>query len=116
MTEPEQDPIHKLDYLNPKPSNDGPPPSSSGRRFLLGLGVGVAASAVIWFSIFPFIDTNPQSPTGFLVYSLLVVPMAKTFLAMILLNLPAWRSCGIGLLLSIPVGALLFFGACAMNI
>jgi hypothetical protein len=116
MAEPEQDRSHKLDYLNPKPSDQGPPPSFDDRRFLVGLGGGVAASALIWFSFFPYFDTNPQSPTGFLVYSLLVVPVAKIFLAIVLIKGPSsWRSSGFGLLLSIPVGALIFFGACAVN-
>lgn len=116
MTEPEQDPVHKLDYRNPKPSNERPIPSFDGGRFLLGLGVGVAASAVIWLSFFPYVRAYPQSPIDSPEIVLFAVPGAKILLTMALLNLPAWRSCGIGLLLSIPVGALIFFGACALDV
>lgn len=116
MTDPEPDPIHKLDYRNPKRSNDRTPPSFDDGGFLLGLGAGIAASAVIWFCFFPIVNAHPLAPGKLFALFALAVPTVKVVLVIRLMARPLWRSCALGLFISIPVGGLIFFGACAANL
>ena len=103
MTEP--DPIQKLEYAKPgmprRPLNIG--------HFSLGLIVGSIASGLIWFLGWNSLVNHGSG------IALVIVPATKVVIAIPLMLKRPWRSCGIGLLLSIPIGGLLFFGSCFAN-
>jgi len=111
------EPPSKLDYLNPESQ---PPPPFNQERFVLGLGLGVVASFLIWFLGWNRLFNNSVAPTKFWIPSwwivLLLVPALKIAISVVLMSWPRWRSCGIGLLISIPLGALIFFGSCAAHL
>jgi hypothetical protein len=73
---------------------------------MLGLLIGVAASAVAWGLLW-----NHMS--GALI---IVVIVAKLGIGIICLMQRNWRPFGQGLIVSIAVGCLIFFGRCAMSL
>jgi hypothetical protein len=100
----------KLDYRPPEPRRTlQAPAGGSVRGLLLGLAIGSAVSALFWIAGW---DTLVEHGSGIAVY---LLPLAKAVAAVFLLAVPGWRSFGTGLLLSIAVGALIFFGTCAAN-
>ena len=73
-------------------------------KFFLGLAIGVAVSCVAYVGGF-----------GFYPGIFAVVVCGKLIGATILLSSTRWRAAAGGVYLSLPVGALIFFGVCAAN-
>lgn len=111
------EPSNKLDYLNPESQ---PPPPFNQDRFALGLGLGIVASVLIWVLGWNPLLNKPVSPAKFWIPSpwivLILVPALKIAISIVLLSRPRRRSCGIGLLISIPLGALILFGSCSAHL
>jgi len=99
----------------PPPLNYAPPnvtpPQPAGRYLVWGLIIGSAMSAIMWIA-----GWNPLVEGGNGV-ALYIVPGTKLVVAITLICLrgpgrrPA-RMFGVGILLSIAVGFLIFFGSC----
>jgi hypothetical protein len=90
------------------------PAAVSLRRFFLGLGAGVAVSAVVWI-----LGWKPLTGVGGgagMVVALLLIPGSKLAGGIVCLCLRPWRMMGAGILVSIALGALIFFGVCAMHL
>jgi hypothetical protein len=89
------------------------PPAPSGRRFLwlflIGALGGAAVSAVAWIAGWNLINGN----AGFVVF---VVPALKLAAAIPLLCFRRWRGLGAGLMVSIALGFLIFFGTCMTHL
>jgi hypothetical protein len=86
-------------------------PAPAPRRPLLqvfgGLVLGGAISAVAWIAMWNILHIDND------VLPVVVVAAAKLALSIFLIMASTrLRFAGIGLLLSIPLGALIFFGAC----
>jgi hypothetical protein len=75
------------------------------RSMLIGLGIGAALSASVWIGLWSVTDQTPVL--------LIIIPLVKigAAIAMIVASVRT-RFAGIGLLISIPLGALIFMGAC----
>jgi hypothetical protein len=98
-----------LNYGNP----DSPPPGmASGAKFAFGLLGGTMISAVVWPCLWLLSDPN-NGNWGWL---LLAVPLAKIAVSTVCLCRSRWRATGAGILTSIGVGFLIFFGTCAANL
>jgi hypothetical protein len=78
-------------------------------RFFAGLILGAVVSAIIWFAGWNLLDKGNGS-------ILLIVPGAKLVVGIVFICIRGWRSFGAGILVSIALGVLIFFGACAMNV
>jgi hypothetical protein len=98
MTQPPPIP----DYAKPgRPAPSGHPLL----EVLAGLALGGAISAIAWIGMWKAVDSNP--------WLAFVVAGAKLVIALLLIVATRrLRFGGVGLLLSIPLGALIFFGAC----
>jgi hypothetical protein len=70
-----------------------------------GLIVGIIVSAMIW--ILGFMLNNE---TVFVIA--LVAAGAKYLAAIVMLFIREWRMFGVGLFVSLPIGAVIFFGVC----
>jgi len=93
------------DYHTPEP----PQKKRYGAALALGICIGGALSVAVWI---PFWRASNPSPIF-----LAVVPILKVLAAIALIAASRrLRFVGIGLLLSIPLGALIFFGACMGNL
>jgi len=91
------------------PPDHGQP--GSPHRFISGLLVGSMVSAcvwVVWWSL-----ANQTINDGWV---LIALPVAKVAACILCLCFPRWRAVGAGLLVSIAVGFLIFFGICALNL
>jgi len=97
---------------NPLPYSMDPEPPlgmSAMKRFLLGLACGAAVSVVAWVLGWKqFVSTGSG-------HALLVVPGMKFSIGLALVFPPRWRAFGIGVLVSIALGLLIFMGACMVN-
>ena len=71
-----------------------------------GLSAGIVASAVIWILGFSF-----QSSSAVVVLALCAIGL-KYVVATVLVCMRGWRSFAIGMFLSLPIGAVIFFGVC----
>ena len=80
-----------------------------GRRVILGTLVGGLISGITW----PWLLRSQASNLG--MYILIGVPLLKVTTAACIIAFPRMRGFGIGLLISLPLGFLIFFGACAAN-
>ena len=89
----------------PKPQQPPAPRDTAADigKFLLATAGGTAASAVIWLAI-------PDSSLPR--YIIIIVPTAKAALVVIFMLFRGWRSAAAGLLLSIPLGALIWIFGC----
>jgi len=74
---------------------------------LIGLVAGAAVSALVWGAGWHRIVEGPNSTTW-----LVAIPLAKIILAVGLIALPRTRAAGLGLLISIALGFMIFFGSC----
>ena len=99
-----------LDYRSSGRIPPGPDPESTWRRFLAGLGIGTAVSAVLWIGGPAASRFVPAS----VVFGLasIVVPGTKLVVAASMLSQPPWKSFGAGLLASMAVGFLILCGVC----
>ena len=86
----------------PRPGN-GPPISG----VWIGLAAGAAISAVVWGVAWHPIMDGPHGMTW-----LIAIPLAKLVIAVLLTGFAETRTVGAGLLLSIGLGILIFFGSC----
>jgi hypothetical protein len=100
MTQPPNTP----EYAAPLPPLP-PKYPHAWRGLLIGAGIGAALSAIVWLGLFNQLDKMP--------WLLAVVPLFKIiFGTALVVRSRQTRFAGIGLLLSIPLGALIFMGAC----
>src|SRR4051812_13133023 len=97
------------------PPGAPPPPgrsSGSSKQLLWGLLLGSAVSAIIWVAGWNLLMGTGRSAD----YLLLVVPGVKVLAGLACLTVRSVRSFGVGILLSIAVGFLIFFGSCFVHI
>jgi hypothetical protein len=100
MTQPPNTP----EYAAPLPPLP-PKYPHAWRGLLIGAGIGGAVSLVVWVFLFAQLDKMP--------WLLVVIPLLKiAFGIALVVRSRQTRFAGIGLLLSIPLGALIFMGAC----
>jgi hypothetical protein len=101
-----------LDYRRPA---EKPPTSSSPWWFFAGLGAGCAISAFAYLVIGP--QSNAKAPAGAWVLdpgsTIYLVLFLKVVLAAFMLSTRRFRFGGLGLLISLPLGFMIFFTACA---
>jgi len=93
---------HDLEYQGP-----GVPPSRRRQwtMFLAGLGGGLCVSLIYYLSLGNDVFGNtPAAPFGALALKLIA--------GITLVCFPRWRTLGLGLIASIPVAVLIFFGLC----
>jgi hypothetical protein len=104
----EQPPQTPLDYRSPR--NPGPP---FAHPFFIGLITGSLVSGIVWPLWWLSPDQINQGNWGWL---LIAIPGTKFTGTIICLFFPRWRTFGAGLLASIGIGFLIFFGLCAMTV
>jgi hypothetical protein len=106
----EQQPPIPLDYRNRKLPNR---PSGSGwstaAKFFAGFVSGCLISGVVWPLGWHYIT---EGQGGWLGYA---VPVVKISAAIAFLSTRDWRAAGAGVLVSLAVGFMIFFGTCAAN-
>lgn len=101
-----------LDYAQP---NNAPAQRGTGRYLIWGLLIGSAVSAIAWIAGWDAL-LNHDTPVA-----LFVIPGVKLAVAISLICLrgpqrrPA-RMFGVGVLLSIAAGFLIFFGSCFAHV
>jgi len=76
---------------------------------MVGLVAGVTVSAVVWIAGW---QRYAEHGSG---AALWVVPASKVLVSIPLFFVPRWRLTAVGLLISIPVGGLIFLGSCFAN-
>ena len=97
-----------LDYRSPQPPE--PPPPSGAGQFIFGLLTGIVISFVVWFAGWNAADgVHGES----IFYTVLTI---KIFGGMALLFLTSYRRVGLGLIVSLPIGALIFFMSCSAHV
>jgi len=101
---------HAMDYESKSRNVPDDEQSGGGRYFLGGLFIGVAISAAVWIAGWNAFD---RSSWGMGIVGSVV--LGKFFASLATLLSQKWRHLGIGLLVSLPIGALIFFGSCAMH-
>jgi len=96
------------------PDPDHPEAADKWRRFAAGIGIGTAASAVLWIAAF----NMPSYPWLHAIIGLacVVVPGAKLVVAATLMSRPDSRPFGAGLLASLGTGFLVLVGTCAASL
>jgi hypothetical protein len=106
MTQPPPVP----DYASPTPPN--PANHQAVRSLMIGVGIGAGVSLVVWILMWATIQN------AMWLWLLLIVPAAKIGASVYLIlrdrraQFPKRRFIGIGLLVSIPLGALILLGTC----
>jgi hypothetical protein len=108
-----EDPGHRPPPLEYRSAGSGRSPGERKqiwRRFFSGLALGTAMSAVVWIAGF---DRLVNHGSGL---ALFLVPGVKLAAGICGLCLRGWRSFGAGILVSIALGFLIFFGVCATNL
>jgi hypothetical protein len=101
-----------LSYQQPgamRPAPQDPGGLSFLLQFLIGALGGAAVSAVAWIAGWKFINGN----AGVVVF---IVPGVKLVAGITLLCLPRWRGLGAGIMVSIALGFLIFFGTCVAHL
>ena len=96
---------------SPPPANDAP---KTWRPFAAGIGVGTAASAVLWIVAF-----NAPSNTWLHVViglACVLVPATKFLVAATLMSRPDSKLFGAGLLASLGTGFVILAGTCAASL
>lgn len=99
-----------LNYSGPLPPAGGPGPRGLMRQFLLGLGVGVAISLLAWVAGWSTLD---QTSYGWAMFY--VVIGFKVIGGVTAACFRRYRLIGIGLIVSLPIGAMIFFTSCAAH-
>jgi hypothetical protein len=79
-------------------------------KFLAGFGGGILVSAIVW----PLVFRAPGADLAEI--AMWVLPLLKLAVAAGLLRVPSLRLAGGGVLASLAVGFLIFFGVCANNL
>jgi hypothetical protein len=115
MTDPPNPNLPPHNPLNYLPSGRQPPlPPVSARLtlrwFFIGLLSGTALSAIVW--IFAFKAMEGAFAGG----AMLAIPILKLSTGITCLCLRGWRSLGAGILVSLALGFLIFFGVCAAHL
>ena len=100
-------PIAPLAYGGRPPLITTRPVGSAALRFLAGLGAGAAVSLIIWGLGWNALEGNSNGFTA-----IFIVPGLKLLAAVVCMFFRGWRAFGAGLLVSIGVGAMIFFGSC----
>lgn len=77
------------------------------KQFGLGLLVGITISSVYWFGGFAAIDLDTVLTVG-----AIGIPLIKLVWFIVCMFYPDRRAFGIGMLVSLPLGVMIFFGAC----
>ncbi|CAN5363204.1 hypothetical protein BH09PLA1_BH09PLA1_05090 [soil metagenome] len=96
-----------LPYVSP--STPRAPVPGKTAKLIAGLTIGVILSAITWFTLFGR-DSNQPLATA-----MLVLLGSKYVAALTLVWFRDWRPLSIGIFLSVPIGAVIFFSACAAN-
>jgi len=97
-----------LEYPSPENPEDANVTLYAFLQFFFALVIGVAASGIIWWGAFRPPGTDDQMER-----LILLVPGLKVLAALPLLLFRRSRPAAAGLLLSLPIGVLIFFGVCA---
>src|SRR5262245_23375025 len=103
-----------VDYQGPHPNEPRRREPGTVKRYFLGLVGGCIASALVWIAGGRFFFGD-KGGTGLLI-ALAVVPGLKVAAFIWLMFLPRLRSLAAGILTSVAIGAMIFFGACAANL
>jgi hypothetical protein len=77
-------------------------------RFFAALAIGAAVSAIAWIMGWNVVDKQVAA-------LIFIIPGIKVAASIAFFTQRGWRSAGAGLLTSIPIGALIFFGSCAAH-
>lgn len=111
MTDPNRlpPPLPPLDYSNL--GSESLTSRQKWRRFWLALLGGGAVSAIFWIAGWTALEKLQYAPAV-----VAIVPAAKFLVGLPMMFNPRRKPIGIGLLVSIPLGALIFFGSCLANI
>jgi len=80
------------------------------RWLAIGFGIGSVVSAALWLPLWHYDKSGDTA----LVLGLMVIGL-KFILGITLLCFAGWRALGGGVLLSIVLGFMIFFGACATS-
>jgi len=95
-----------------EPPQPSPPPKGGELTailgFILGLGFGSSVSSLLW----QWVWGTDHDPKILLEVSFTVV-IAKFAIAAFFFNIPRGRPAGIGMLVSVAVGFMIFFGNCS---
>lgn len=102
-----------IDYLTPRPREPKPPIPHLWGKFLIGLLGSSTISAATYFGGF---SLSPKISEEWLLVALCVIALGKLATGITLTCIRNWRPMGIGLLIALPLGGLIFFGACAANL
>jgi hypothetical protein len=101
-----QPPPIPLDYTGP---HRQPPTRGSIGPLFLGIGLGSLLSFLAWVVGWQRFENNGQ-------WMLVVVPGIKLAAGTVLVCIRGWRALGVGIFISLAVGFLIFFGACASHL
>jgi hypothetical protein len=104
----EMSPPTSSDEKKPEPGN-GPPP---GVMVFLGVSAGTIISAVVW----PWVWHLDQTRGQWIVWSAVLLPFAKLILFAFGYSSDGGKPFAMGILISIPIGALIFLGICGSQI
>jgi hypothetical protein len=104
----EQPPQPPLDYR--PPPTPGPPVA---HPFFLGLIIGSVISAIAWTLLWSSVGQDMPNNRIWIIFA---IPSLKLIFAMVCLLDARWKRFGAGLLTSIAIGFLIFFGLCANNV
>ena len=115
LDRPHPQPPMRPSALNYQPPGRPPPlpPPSAGKTllwFFIGLIAGTALSAIVWIGGFKSLDSTVGGA------AMLIIPALKLTTGIIFLCRRGWRSLGAGILVSLAMGFLIFFGVCAMHL
>jgi hypothetical protein len=81
--------------------------------FWSGLAVGCVVSVGVWVGGWNFLIDGGFDNSTPLWTAMWVVPLAKLVSGLTCVAFPSWRLFGGGILLSLPLGIMIFFGNCA---
>ncbi len=105
-------PNQPLNYATPIPRPPKPPIEHLWGKFFLGLLGGSGISALVWF-LGPW---NSRESEYFIPIFAVALPTIKLAAGVTFTCIRRFRPLGIGLLIAIPMGFLLFFFGCVSNL
>jgi hypothetical protein len=100
-------PTLPLNYRSPE-RRDRPPSGPHGTHFLVGFIVGNLVSAFVWLAGWGAFRVSLDQAIWTLVGG-------KALAGVLLMFLSKWHLAGVGLIVSIATGALIFLGGCFMH-